>query len=68
MRAQAAIDRFTSNSYDLIMEGESYRARLKPGRTIAGCSMGALVGGIYAMGKLEEYEKWTRQIDRRQIF
>lgn len=33
MRAQAAIDRFTSNSYDLIMEGESYRARLKPGRT-----------------------------------
>jgi len=32
MRAQAAIDRFTSNAYDFIIEGESYRARLKPGR------------------------------------
>ena len=31
-RAHAAIDRFTSNAYDLVMEGESYRTRLKPGR------------------------------------
>jgi DNA replication protein DnaC len=30
IRAQSAIDRFTSNSYDLIIEGESYRSRLKP--------------------------------------
>ena len=30
VRAQSAIDRFTSNSYDLIIEGESYRSRLKP--------------------------------------
>jgi DNA replication protein DnaC len=30
VRAQSAIDRFTSNSYDLVIEGESYRARLKP--------------------------------------
>jgi DNA replication protein DnaC len=30
MRAQSAIDRFNGNSYDLIVEGESYRSRQKP--------------------------------------
>jgi NTE family protein len=30
---------------------------------IAGCSMGAVVGGIYAAGKLGEYREWTESLD-----
>lgn len=30
---------------------------------VAGCSMGAVVGGIYAAGKLREYREWTESLD-----
>ncbi len=29
---------------------------------IAGCSMGALIGGFYAAGKLDEFEDWARSL------
>jgi DNA replication protein DnaC len=32
LRAQSAIDRFTNQSYDLVVDGESYRPRQKPRR------------------------------------
>ncbi len=36
-------------------------------RSISGCSMGALVGGIYACGKLDTYTAWVRAIDKLDI-
>ena len=32
--------------------------------TIAGCSIGALIGGIYAAGKLDQYEEWVRKLTK----
>jgi NTE family protein len=34
---------------------------------IAGASMGALVGGIYAAGRLEEYSEWARGLERGDV-
>lgn len=36
-------------------------------KSISGCSMGAVVGGIYAAGKLDEFEQWVRAIKRLDI-
>ena len=35
--------------------------------SIAGCSMGALVGGVYAAGKLTEFQEWMKTIDRKKM-
>lgn len=34
---------------------------------IAGTSMGALVGGLYAAGKLDEYTEWARSLTQREV-
>lgn len=36
--------------------------------SIAGTSMGALVGGIYANGKLNELRDWLINLDKRKVF
>jgi len=36
-------------------------------RSISGCSMGALIGGIFACGKLDVYEEWVRAISKLDI-
>ncbi|MFZ0927747.1 MAG: patatin-like phospholipase family protein [Syntrophobacteraceae bacterium] len=35
--------------------------------SIAGSSIGALIGGIYAAGKLDEFEQWVRSITKVNI-
>ena len=37
-------------------------------RSISGCSIGALVGAVYALGRLDEFESWVRAISKRDIF
>ncbi len=36
--------------------------------SIAGTSMGALVGGVYASGKLHEFKKWITGLSRHEMF
>ena len=35
--------------------------------SMAGCSMGALIGGVYAAGKLEEFRDWMKTIDKKKM-
>ncbi|HCC70571.1 MAG TPA: phospholipase, partial [Bacteroidales bacterium] len=35
---------------------------------IAGTSMGSLIGGVYALGKMEEYKNWIITLDRVKVF
>ena len=36
-------------------------------RSISGCSMGALIGGIYARDKLDVFEEWVRAISKLDV-
>jgi len=36
--------------------------------SIAGTSMGAVIGGIYAAGKLDEYESWMCSLSKYDVF
>jgi len=36
-------------------------------KSIVGCSIGAVIGGIYAAGKLDEYEQWVRCLTKVDI-
>jgi len=37
-------------------------------KSISGCSIGALIGGVYAAGRLPEFEAWVLEIDKFEIF
>jgi NTE family protein len=34
---------------------------------VCGTSSGAVVGGLYAAGRLDAFERWARQLDRRKV-
>ena len=36
--------------------------------SIVGCSMGSVIGGVYAVGKLGEYSDWVCTIDKMDVF
>ena len=36
--------------------------------SIAGTSMGSLVGAVYALGKMEEFKEWLLELDRLKVF
>ncbi len=36
--------------------------------SLAGTSMGALVGGVYAVGKIDELKNWLYSLDKRKTF
>jgi len=44
------------------LDDQGYRVE-----SIAGCSMGALVGGIYAAGKLDDYRDWVCALRRTDV-
>ena len=35
--------------------------------SISGCSIGALIGGVYAAGKLDDFEQWVSAITKVDI-
>ena len=45
-----------------VLEEQGYRIR-----SISGSSMGALIGGIYAAGKLDIYAEWVCALDRLDV-
>ena len=37
-------------------------------KSISGSSMGALIGGLYAVGKMDEYKKWVLTLGYYDVF
>lgn len=36
--------------------------------SIAGTSMGSMVGGVYALGKMDEFKEWACSLDKLKVF
>lgn len=36
--------------------------------SVVGTSMGALVGGVYALGKIDEFKEWMFTLDKKKVF
>jgi NTE family protein len=47
---------------------EELQARGYQIEAVVGCSIGALVGGVYCAGRLSEYKQWSNSLSRRNVF
>ena len=45
-----------------VLEEQGYKIR-----SIAGASMGAVIGGIYAAGKLDDYKEWVCSLSKADV-
>lgn len=48
------IERLEENGYEIV--------------EVIGCSMGAVIGGMYAAGKMEDYKKWMISLTKKKVF
>jgi len=46
-----------------VLEENNYRIQ-----SVAGSSIGALIGGLYAMGRLQDYKDWVCSLKRKNVF
>ena len=44
------------------LEAQGYRIT-----SIAGCSMGALIAGVYATGKLDTFREWMKTVNKKKM-
>ncbi len=47
---------------------EELNARHYRIEAVVGCSIGAMIGGVYCAGRLPEYKKWACTLTRREVF
>lgn len=79
MKHMAQIDNLSGKTVSLVLGSGGARGLAHIGvihaleeagariESVAGSSMGALVGGIYARGRLKAYEEWVCSLDRSDV-
>ncbi|GAB3713980.1 patatin-like phospholipase family protein [Mariniluteicoccus flavus] len=67
MRAAVALGSGGARGYAHIGALSVLEERGHTVEAVAGTSMGALVGGLYAAGRLDQFEEWARSLTQRDV-